>query len=259
MEIRAVSATADINGTLLDSGGNTLAEAVQATSVGVDGITTLSMTRTLAVGTYYLRIDTGGSSNPDGPAQTGAYVVRATEDIHFQKLIEQCRSDSSVVQDLLYGCQWNLSNTGQAGGTAGEDINVEEAWETTLGSGIVVAVVDSRVDGTHEDLADNLDTANSHDYLAALGLTASPGVHGTAVAGVVAGRKQRHRDPRSGARSDHPQLQRPSGLQGRQRGRRHGAPRRRHRGEHQQLGADQRRIPAAGAAHLGAGPRARPG
>ena len=188
VEIRAASATAGINGTLLDSGGNTLADAVRATSVGVDDITTLSMTRTLAVGTYYLRVDTGGSSSPDDPAATGAYVVRATEDIDFRELIERCRSDSSVVQDLLYGCQWNLSNTGQSGATAGEDINVEEAWETTLGSGVVVAVVDSRVDGTHEDLADNFDAANSHDYLVALGLTARPGSHGTAVAGVVAGR-----------------------------------------------------------------------
>ena len=188
VEIRAASATAAISGALLDSGGDTITDAVQAVSVGDDDLTTLSVDRTLAAGTYYLRVDTSGSAGLDDPAATGAYAVSASEDPEIRRLIERCHAEGSVVQDVLYGCQWYLSNTGQVDGTAGEDLNVEAAWETTLGSGIVVAVVDSHVDGAHEDLVDNFDAANSHDYFVALGQTASLGSHGTAVAGIVAGR-----------------------------------------------------------------------
>ena len=144
VNIRAASATAGINGALLDSDGNTLRDAVQATAVGPDGFTTLVVKRTLAAGTYYLQVDTSGATSLDGPASTGTYEVAAVEDVGFRRLIDRCRSDSSTVADLLYGCQWHLSNTGQTGGIPGEDMNVEEAWEITLGEGVVVAVVDSR-------------------------------------------------------------------------------------------------------------------
>ncbi|MXY10430.1 MAG: S8 family serine peptidase, partial [Acidimicrobiaceae bacterium] len=182
------SATAGVNGALLDSGGNTITGGVQYTSVGADDLTRLRLDRGLNPGTYYLRVDTSGWSSLGGPAGTGAYAVAATEDLEFRALIEQCRTDGSVVQDRLYGCQWNLANTGQFGATAGEDINVADAWAATLGSGVAVAVVDSRADPDHDDLTDNFDETNSHDYLSAFGVTAGPDYHGTAVAGIVAAR-----------------------------------------------------------------------
>lgn len=53
----------------------------------------------------------------------------------------------------LYPQQYYLRNTGQNGGTAGIDINVERAWNITNGSeNITVAVIDCGVDRNHEDL-----------------------------------------------------------------------------------------------------------
>jgi hypothetical protein len=64
--------------------------------------------------------------------------------------------------DLSYGSQWNLHNTGQDGGTPDADIDADDAWDittgglTALGDTIVVAVVDGGVDQDHEDLVGNL-------------------------------------------------------------------------------------------------------
>ena len=59
--------------------------------------------------------------------------------------------------DPQFENQWALSNSGQRGGKKGADISATLAWATTTGSDkVVVAVLDTGVDYTHEDLAANM-------------------------------------------------------------------------------------------------------
>ncbi|MEW6302831.1 MAG: S8 family serine peptidase [Verrucomicrobiota bacterium] len=55
------------------------------------------------------------------------------------------------------GSLWSLNNTGQAGGTADADIDAPEAWDVqTSAASVIIAVIDTGVRFTHEDLAANL-------------------------------------------------------------------------------------------------------
>ena len=59
--------------------------------------------------------------------------------------------------DPQFNDQWALANTGQRGGKNNADISATIAWATTTGSDkVVVAVLDSGVDYTHEDLIQNM-------------------------------------------------------------------------------------------------------
>ena len=109
--------------------------------------------------------------------------------------------------DPLYldGWHWGLHNTGQPiqgqEGVADADIDAPEAWDITTGSqDIVVGVVDSGIDYTHPDLADNIWSApagwnlrgcgpGTHGFRSVGGVTscdpADDNGHGTHVAGTI--------------------------------------------------------------------------
>lgn len=59
--------------------------------------------------------------------------------------------------DPMFAEQWALNNDGKNGGKEKADISAIQAWAKTKGnSDVVVAVLDSGVDYTHKDLAENI-------------------------------------------------------------------------------------------------------
>jgi subtilisin-like proprotein convertase family protein len=106
----------------------------------------------------------------------------------YYPLVPRGRSARFVPNDPLYANQWHLHNTGQSGGTAGADANLEPAWDTATGDGVVIGIVDDGLERTHPDLAGNYLASASYDYWSG-DTNPSPSVgdnHGTAVAGVAA-------------------------------------------------------------------------
>ena len=103
------------------------------------------------------------------------------------------------IDDPLFSSQWTLKNIGQSGGLIGEDANIGSLWNVYLGSHEEeVAVIDSYVDITHEDLYGNVNDDDAVDYTIPLDWTGGansyydpqPGDynHGTAVASIIAAR-----------------------------------------------------------------------
>lgn len=90
------------------------------------------------------------------------------------------------------GYQWHLRNTGQSPGVAGVDVNVTSVWDSYLGSGIRMGIVDDGLEVAHPDLSPNTDTVNDHDWNDATPNdptgNASSDTHGTACAGVAGAR-----------------------------------------------------------------------
>ena len=90
------------------------------------------------------------------------------------------------------GYQWHLNNTGQNGSIIGHDINITSAWDSYLGSGITIGIVDDGLEVAHPDLAPNVNTAIDHDWNDNSPDDPTPrrnyDDHGTACAGVAAAR-----------------------------------------------------------------------
>lgn len=98
------------------------------------------------------------------------------------------RTVRAFPDDPLFEEQWHLNNTGQSGGTPGEDVRIVPAWDLYQGSSSeVIAVVDDGLEVAHEDLSPNMVSGMSWDYLEG-DSDPTGGDHGTSVAGVAAAR-----------------------------------------------------------------------
>ncbi|WP_109097003.1 S8 family serine peptidase [Aquimarina sp. AU58] len=87
--------------------------------------------------------------------------------------------------DPYFDNQWSLNNTGQNGGTAGIDINMEEAWSITTGDpSIKTAVYDHGLEMNHPDLQANV-YGTGFDTTSGTTPSIVRGNHGTACAGIV--------------------------------------------------------------------------
>ena len=93
-----------------------------------------------------------------------------------------------VTNDPYFDYEWHLDNTGQSGGTPGEDSNVVSAWDSVLGTGVVIGIVDDGIDHTHQDLTDSYRADLSWDFARndSDPTPVNDDSHGTAVAGVAA-------------------------------------------------------------------------
>ena len=143
-------------------------------------------------GTYTISIDV-----PNQEDKWELYFI-AKDDLndalktYFPNAVEVTGTGQSG--DELYKYQWHLKNNGAndytvSDAVAGNDINVEDVWETYTGKGVTVAVIDQGIEINHPDLVANIDMGQSWNYLTkSLDTTPvnSANAHGTAVAGIVA-------------------------------------------------------------------------
>lgn len=89
------------------------------------------------------------------------------------------------------GTQWWLNNYGQNGGVPDADLDAPEAWDVRRSAGaVVVAIIDSGVRSTHEDLAANLwrnpqDGTPGFNALTGRNNPWDDNGHGTHLAGII--------------------------------------------------------------------------
>lgn len=127
---------------------------------------------TAALATQLTQAEDAARFRPVGGA--GWYLLRSS-DLGTVQLLTDMEANPSVAEvqpdwrvtlasvppdDPRFPQEWWLQNTGQDGGTPGDDIKAVPAWAITTGSrSIVVADLDTGADLTHPDLAANLWTA----------------------------------------------------------------------------------------------------
>lgn len=107
----------------------------------------------------------------------------------FFPLVTDQKSRRLIPNDPLFANQWHLQNTGQSGGTAGADSRATIAWDSYLGNGVVIGIIDDGLEHAHPDLVGRYLADFSYDFNdddPDPTPTSNFDNHGTAVAGVAA-------------------------------------------------------------------------
>ena len=156
-----------------------------------------TLTARVEAGVHYIRLQ------PPVDLAEGSdsrYYLKRGPDVAYSEFVTFCTGQPrhATLSDPLSGCQWHLNNSGQLGGTVGEDANVAAAHAAGyLGTGINVSVVDHGFDINHVDLTNDPPLSSTtftacdregEDVNDALVPFSSITDHGTQVAGVVGAR-----------------------------------------------------------------------
>jgi serine protease len=145
-----------------------------------------------------------------GPGRSVEKAIETLQKLPFVAYVEPDYIRRKDSNDTHYGLQWGLENTGQSingvSGTQNADIDAELAWSMSIGDpGLIVAVIDTGVDYTHEDLESNIwvnpgeipgngvdddqngyiDDIHGYDFFANDGDPMDENGHGTHVAGTI--------------------------------------------------------------------------
>jgi thermitase len=107
-------------------------------------------------------------------ASEKAVVERLNRHPHIKFAeLDRLVTPNFVSNDPYMGSEWHLNKVGAT-----------TAWDTTQGAGVIIAILDSGVDGTHPDLAPQM--VPGYNFYDNNTNTADANGHGTAVAGVAA-------------------------------------------------------------------------
>jgi len=109
--------------------------------------------------------------NSESPLLDKIYIISIPEDSDILSVVNDYSSCPDInyaepnffvhlcgiPNDEDFSKQWNLYNTGQNEGTPDADIDAPEAWDIETGSSdVTIAIIDSGIDYSHPDLADNI-------------------------------------------------------------------------------------------------------
>ena len=104
--------------------------------------------------------------------RSGVHQVQISPAQTVEQAVARYRADTTLVEyaepnyilramrtpnEPAFNLLWAMNNTGQTLGTTGADIRALQAWDSATGSaGVVVMVIDTGIDTTHQDLAANI-------------------------------------------------------------------------------------------------------